>query len=134
MQYYFRVSGIETGVLVRLGLKSADEPASTSSRGPDELKQLVSRRSEPGSDMTHPAIVAGTVGVSLARCAGPKWMTGWIPYRQILRKHTLCPRFGVIAEALTCLNVQDAEGSSLPVARCFESASTGKFWRWTILR
>jgi hypothetical protein len=42
-----------------------------------------------GSAMTHPAIVAGTVGVSLFRCAGPKWNTEWIPYRQILRKHTL---------------------------------------------
>ena len=37
-----------------------------------------------GSPMIHPAIVAGTVGVTLFRCAGPKW-DGVDPV-QILRK------------------------------------------------
>jgi hypothetical protein len=37
-----------------------------------------------GSVMTHPAIVAGRVGVSLFRCAGPKRDTEWVPYRSDL--------------------------------------------------
>lgn len=90
MQYYFRVSGIETGVLVRLGLKSADEPASTSSRGPDELKQLVSRRSEPGSDMTHPAIVAGHSRGVVGPMRWPKVDDGVDPVQtDLAQAHTL---------------------------------------------
>jgi hypothetical protein len=47
------------------------------------------------SPMTHPAIVAGTVGVMLFRCAGPKWLQSGSRTDQILRKRTLPPRFGV---------------------------------------
>jgi hypothetical protein len=47
--------------------------------------------------MIHLAIVAGTVGVMLFRCAGPKW-DGVDPL-QILRKRALPPRFGVASDA-----------------------------------
>jgi hypothetical protein len=40
---YSRVSGVEDSSLeMALGLKSADKPASTSSQGPDDSKELVS--------------------------------------------------------------------------------------------